>query len=113
VSKVSALRKLGVVGRVAGEQAGRYRIVRAVKSAVGATARSFAHAMHQLWLEVTGVLFLVMALSGGAALVREYNKYIAGHTSGSRVAIAGCFTLAFAWFGLTSFWRVRRKSQRQ
>src|SRR5882724_4138527 len=85
VNKVSALRKLGVVARVAGQQAGRNRVISAVKGAVATTARSFGRALHQLWLEVTGVLFLVMALSGGAALVREYNKYIAGHTSGSRV----------------------------
>jgi hypothetical protein len=39
-------------------------------------------------------------------------KYTAGHTTTSRLAIAICFTLAFAWFGLSSFWKVRRNSQR-
>jgi hypothetical protein len=112
VNKVSALRKLGVVARVAGQQAGRSRTFSAVMSGVRATARSFGLAAHQLWLEVTGTVFLAMAAFGGIAGVREYMKYAAGHATGGRVAIAVCFTLAFAWFGLSSFWRVRRKSQR-
>jgi hypothetical protein len=112
VTKVSLFRKLGVIARVAGQQVGRSRTVGAIMGAARTTARSFARALHQLWLEVTGVVFLVMALSGGAAFVREYTKYAAGRASGSRVAIAMCFTLTFAWFGLSSFWKVRRKSQR-
>jgi hypothetical protein len=110
VNKASALRKLGVVARVAGQQASRNRTINALMGGVRATLRSFSRAAHQLWLEVTGVVFLVMAISGAAALVREYTKYAAGHTTAGHVAIAGCFTLTFAWFGLSSFWRVRRKS---
>jgi hypothetical protein len=112
VNKVSALRKLGMVARVAGQQAGRNRTFSAVMSGVRTTARSFGRAAHQLWLEVTGTVFLAMAAFGGIAGFREYMKYSAGHTTASRVAIAVCFTLTFAWFGLSSFWKVRRKSQR-
>jgi hypothetical protein len=65
--------------------------------------------MRQLWLEVTGTVFLAMALMGGVAGAREYMKYTAGHTTAGRVAIAAAFTLTFAWFGLSSFWRVRKK----
>jgi hypothetical protein len=113
VSKVSTWRKMGVVARVAGQQAGRNRTVNAVMGAVRATARSFGRVMHQLWLEVTGVIFLIMALSFGGAAVKEYGKYHAGQTGPGRAGVAMLFTLAFAWFGLSSFWRVRRKSQRQ
>lgn len=112
VAKVSLLRKLGVVARVARGQAGRSRTLNAVMGAVRTTARSFAHVLHLLWLEVTGTVFLAMAFIGGVAFFREYAKYSAGHATASRVAIAICFTLTFAWFGLSSFWRVRRKSQR-
>jgi len=112
VGKVPTWRKLGVVARVAGQQAGRSRTLNAIKGAVRATVRSFAHALHQLWLEVTGTLFLAIAAFGAIALVREYMRYEAGRATAGRVAIAVCFTLAFAWFGLTSFWRVKRKSQR-
>jgi hypothetical protein len=73
--------------------------------------RSFGRALHQLWLEVIGTLFLAMALFGAIALVREYMNYSAGRTTTSRLAIAICFTLTFAWFGLSSFWRVRRKQR--
>ena len=112
VSKVSALRKLGVVARVAGQQAGRSRTFNALMGAVRTTGRSFGNVMHQLWLELTGVIFLVMALSLAGISVKEYGKYHAGQASAGRVALAVCFTLTFAWFGLSSFWRVRKKRQR-
>jgi len=101
-----------VAARVARDQAGRSRTLSAILAGVRTTARSFGHALHQLWLEVIGTLFLTMAAFGGVGLVREYMKYQAGRTTAGRVAIVICFTLAFAWFGLSSFWRVRRKGQR-
>jgi hypothetical protein len=113
VIRVSTLRKLGTAARIAGDQAGRNRTIGAVMSGVRATLRSFGHAMHQLWLEVTGTLFLSIAFFGAFALAREYTKYHAGQTTASRLAIAVAFTVSFAWFGLSSFWKVRRKSQRR
>ena len=112
VGKVSALRKFGAIAQVARDQAGRSRTLSAVLSGARATLRSFGRAIHQLWLEVTGTVFLSMALFGAVAFVREYMKYEAGHATSGRLAIAVCFTLTFAWFGVTSFWKVRRRSQR-
>ena len=112
MNKVSALRKLGAVARVAGQQAGRSRTFSAIMSGVRTTGRSLGRAAHQLWLEVTGVIFLIMALSFAGATVKEYGKYHAGG-GGARFAIAVCFTITFGWFGLSSFWRARRKGQRQ
>ena len=43
------------------------------------TLRSFGRILHQLWLEVTGFVFLVLAAIGGVALNRELVKYQAGH----------------------------------
>ncbi len=94
---------------MAGKQAKRNRTLRAVKGAVSTTARAFAGVLHQLWLEVVGLVFLVMAASGAGAVVHEYGKYRAGTAGFGRVAAAICFTLTFAWFGVSSFWRVRRK----
>jgi len=115
VNHISAARKLGAATRVAGqlftEKAARNRAWTAALRAVGATARSFGHVAHLLWLEVTGTVFLAMAVFGGAALVREYMKYQAGHATAGRVLIAVGFTLTFAWFGVSSFWRVRRKAR--
>jgi hypothetical protein len=77
------------------------------------TGRSLGRAAHQLWLEVTGVIFLILALSFAGASVKEYEKYhAAGGGGGARLAIAISFTVIFGWFGLSSFWRARRKSQR-
>ena len=112
MSKVSTWQKLGVVTRIAKTQAGRSRTLNAIMGGVRATAHSFGHALHQLWLEVTGTLFLAIALFGGGAMVREYMKYQKGQTTAGRVAVAVFFTIMFAWFGVTSFTRVRRKRQR-
>jgi hypothetical protein len=113
VSKVSAWRKAGVVARVIRDQAVRSRTFNAVMGAVRTTAEAFGHALHQLWLEVTGVIFLIMALSFAGASIREYGKYHAGQAGGSRLAAGLCCTIVFAWFGLSSFWRAGKKSQRQ
>jgi hypothetical protein len=109
VSKVSTLQKLGAAARIAQAQAGRNRTLGAVASGVKATLRSFLHAGHQLWLEVTGTLFLSVAVFGAGALVREYMKYHAGQATSGRVAIVFCFTVAFGWFGVSSFLRARKR----
>jgi hypothetical protein len=75
------------------------------------TLRSFRRVLHQLWLEVTGFVFLILAGIGAVALNREYIKYQAGNGELSRVVIATCFCLTFGYFGVSSFWRVRRKKQ--
>jgi hypothetical protein len=111
VSKVSGWHKAGIVARVVRQQAGRSRTINAVMGAVRTTVRSTGRVLHLLWLEVVGTVFLAMAAFGGAAGVREYMKYASGHTTAGRVVIAIFFTVTFAWFGVSSFWRVRRKSR--
>jgi hypothetical protein len=96
---------------VATQQVTRSRTMRAVKGAASTTARALGKVLHQLWLEVTGLVFLVMAASGGAAVAHEYAKYHEGKAGFGRVAVAICFTLTFAWFGLSSFWKVRQKNK--
>jgi len=96
------------VAQVAGRQARKSRTLSAIMGGVRTTVRSFSRALHQLWLEVTGTLFLTIAAFGVIALIREYMKYQAGRGTIGRVAVAVCFTLTFVWFGLTSFWRARK-----
>jgi hypothetical protein len=111
VSKVSTVRKLGVVARVAGQQVKRSRTVRAATGAVAATGRAFGKVVHQLWLEVTGLVFLAMAGAGGIESAKEYAKYHAGRGGVRGVVVAVCFTVTFAWFGVSSFWRVKQKGK--
>lgn len=112
VGKVSTLRKMGVVARVAGQQAGRSRTVKAAWNAVCGTTRSFANVLHQLWLEVIGVIFLGMAMTFASGAVKEYGKYHSGQEGSGRFWLAILFTVTFGWFGLSSFWRVRQKAKR-
>jgi hypothetical protein len=109
--KVSTARKMGIVTRVAGRQIQKTRTFTAVWGAGRATARHFSRVLGQLWLEVTGFVFLALAGIGALALVREYAKYHAGNVSSSRTALAAGFTGLFCWFGVSSFWRVRKKTR--
>jgi hypothetical protein len=111
VAGIPLTRKVGIFARVAVQLAKRSRTVGALVSAGRATASSFGKVLHQLWLEVTGFVFLFMACIGGIAFSREYAKYEAGGRGPGRLIIAICFCLTFAYFGLSSFWRVRRKKQ--
>src|SRR5215472_3670133 len=95
--------------RIAGRKSGENRWVRAFYRAGEAVAGSVGRVVHVLWLEVTGFLFLVLAIIGGGAAVREYHRYIAGNATVGRVGIAAAFTLLFLCFGVESFVRARRK----
>ena len=109
--KVSTWKKIGIAARIAARHAGESRTGAAVLSGARAAGRSFGRVAHQLWLEVTGFTFFVLAIIGGFAGFREYAKYQAGLAEGpGRVILAACFTATFAWFGLSSFWRVRKKN---
>ena len=98
--------------RVAGRKTGENRWVRAFYRAGSVTGKSVGRVAHVLWLEVTGFLFLVLAVIGAGAAVREYHRYSLGTTSWGRVAIAAAFALLFLYFGISSFWHSRRKAKR-
>ena len=114
MGKLSTARKIGVVARVAAQQVVRSRRGAALMNGLRATARSFGCILHQLWLEVTGFTFLALAAFGVIAGFREYTKYQSGHANGpGRLILAICFAVSFAWFGLSSFLRVRKREERQ
>jgi hypothetical protein len=103
-------RKIALLFRSVANFLDRSRTGRAILAGIRATTISFARVLHQLWLEVTGFTFLAIAALGAFSGVREYAKYQSGHAAGGRVLLAVCFTLSFTWFGLSSFWRVKRKN---
>ncbi len=98
--------------RVAGRRTGENRWVRAFYRAGDVTIRHTAHVAHALWLEVTGFLFLVLAVVGGGATAREYRHYSQGSTGFVKVAVAAVFTLLFLYFGVDSFRRSRTKTRK-
>jgi len=108
------VKKLGVILRVALQQVRRSRTGAALINGIEAAARSIGKVLHQLFLEVTGFTFLAIAAIGAVTLVREYGKYHAGREpSPGRLIFAIAFTLCFAWFGLSSFWRVNKSVAKQ
>ena len=104
--------KIKLVFRVAVQWLERSRTGAALLAGIRATARSFGRVLHQLWLEVTGFTFLAIAGIGAMAGMREYGKYQSGHATGpGRLVLAVCFTVSFTWFGLSSFWRVKKRAK--
>jgi len=95
--------------RVAGRKGGENRWVRAFYRAGSVTVRSIGRVAHVLWLEVTGLLFLFLAIVGGGAAIRQYHRYQAGVSGSWKVALAAAFALVFAYFGVSSFWRSRKR----
>ena len=110
---LSSSRGFGTHGRaflrVAGRKTGENRWVRAFYNAGSVTVRSVSRVLHVLWLEVTGFVFLVVAMIGGGAAVREYHRYQAGTATVGKTLLAAGFAALFAYFGVSSFWRSRKR----
>ena len=109
MGNLSTARKLGIAARIAGQQVKRSRTYGAVLNGARATFSHFAGVLHQLWLEITGFVFLAFAGIGLVALIKEYSSYHAGSGHPSHVAMSAGFTVVFGWFGISSFWRARNR----
>ena len=94
---------------MAGRKSGENRWVRAIYKASSVTIRNVGKVLHVLWLEVTGLFFLALAVVGAAAAVREYHRHAAGTGSIGKMWLASGFAVLFAYFGVSSFWRSRRR----
>jgi hypothetical protein len=99
---------LGSAIRVLRGSEGR-RVARGFMHGAGAFFGAVSKVLHLLFLEVTGFVFLCFAVIGGFALIREYPRMVAGSVSHGKFGVTLAFTLMFAWFGMSSFWRARRK----
>ena len=106
-------RDLGTQGRallrVAGRKSGQNRWVRAFYNAGNVTLRNVSRVLHVLWLEVAGLFFLVLAVVGAAAAVREFHRHSLGTGSSGKMLLASMFAVLFGYFGVSSFWRSRRR----
>jgi len=69
----------------------------------------FLRSIHQLWLEVSGALFIGFALVFGLHAVREYRKYQeAADGVPWQFAFAAGLSLLTLAFGIHSFWKSRK-----
>ena len=105
---LSTARKLSLLAKFGLRRAQQTRTWGAFLRTSRITATHVGRILHQLWLEVTGFVFLVLAGIGGVALFREYAQYQGGKANPSRIVAAICFTVMFAWFGVNSFWKTRK-----
>ncbi len=78
MANLSTARKIGMIARVAAQQAGRSRTLGATIKAGRAAAAHWGRVLNQLWLEVTGFVFLSLAAIGVVSFLRELARYHAG-----------------------------------
>src|ERR1019366_3893032 len=83
--------------RVAGRKTGENRWVRAFYRGSSVTLGSVSRVLHVLWLEVAGLFFLVLAVVGGGAAIREYHRHANGTSGAGKVLLAAAFALAFLY----------------
>jgi hypothetical protein len=89
-------------GRFTGDKALRKRVVRAGISGVAATMESVGRVLRKLWHEITGFLFICLAVIGGAEVWRKWETH-----ETQKLAVAAVFAVMFLYFGVSSFWRAK------
>jgi hypothetical protein len=84
----------------------RNRLANAVLVAAKGFVVTAAKTFYALWLEATGLIFAVLTVMGGSALVRQYRAdHLADHT---RFLTVTGFTLVCGWFTVFSFVKAKR-----
>lgn len=79
--------------------------VAGTKSFAGTLGRIF----HMLFLEVTGLFFVFLAMIFARFLFSEYAKRAAGHGDPVRFWLAVGMSALFVWYAATSFIKARKK----
>jgi len=103
-------RTVPVPNRDAGQRAGHIAVQagRAASQGVGGFLRPFRRVGGILWLEVTGVLFLLPVIVFAPTLWRASVEYT--HTGDHRTFWAAALVVAvFFYLSASSFWRARRR----
>jgi 4-amino-4-deoxy-L-arabinose transferase-like glycosyltransferase len=95
--------------RVAGTKTGENRFVRAMYRASSVTLQNTGRILHVLWLEVTGLFFLVLAFVCGASGLREHHRQLAGTGSAGKMLLAWALAVMFGYFGVSSMFHSRKK----
>jgi hypothetical protein len=106
----SAPASIPLGNRASGLAAGRAvgQTTRGVARGVGGFLRPFRRVGGILWLEVTGVFFLLPVLVYAPVLWRNRASY--AHGPGHRdFLVATVISALFLYLGVSSFWRARRR----
>lgn len=85
------------------------RLAKGVVEGGRAVVKSATRVANILFLQVTGFVFLVLGISFVYPALHAYDKYKAGLHGPGRAILAVLFVLMFCYFGISSFWRARRK----
>lgn len=109
--------KLGAVSgkfytKLKGEPGRNQRIYRGLRTGVSGFLKPVMGTLRVLFLEVSGLIFICFTVTIVGAFFREYRKYAMHQVGVERVILAGAIGAMFLYFGLSSFWRARRKRSR-
>jgi len=99
-------------GKLRGEPGRNKRYVRGFRSGASVFFQSAKGTLRVLFLELSGVMFLCFTVIIVSAFIREYRKFATHQVGLERVLLAGAISAIFFYFGLSSFWRARRKKSR-
>ncbi|PSH03115.1 MAG: hypothetical protein CXZ00_13885 [Acidobacteria bacterium] len=99
----------GAVRKLRGTGGRNTRILGALWSGVMALLRSVLASVRVLFLQVSGFIFICFSIIFVSAFVHEFRKYVEHQVGMPRVVVAGAIGAMFFYFGMSSFWRARRK----
>ena len=85
------------------------RMFRGGRSGVTGFLKPVLGTLRVLFLEVSGFIFLCFSVIIVSAFIREYREYSMHQIGLERVVLAGAVGTMFLYFGVSSFWRARRK----
>ena len=85
------------------------RLLRGLQAGVSGFAGPLRNVIRVLFLEVSGFIFLFIALAMATGFVREYKKYAVHEVGAGRVILTGAVGCMFLYFGVSSFWQARRR----
>jgi hypothetical protein len=85
------------------------KLLSGVQAGVSGFAKPLKGVLRVLFHQVSGLVFLFIALSLAGAFVHEYQRFQMHETGWQRMTLAGVLGCMFLYFGVTSFLRARHK----
>jgi hypothetical protein len=93
---------------MAGRTAGKSRLFRAAWSGVSAFLSAVGRVVRLLFLQMVGLIFCLLAASLVVRIPRAWHDRMRGNNA-YELYVLCILSLMFLWFGLTSFWRARKR----